>query len=129
MGATRRWTRWVDLGVGHSLGGSIGSWVHDAISPVDEVGRSVGRFVVRSRQWTRWVDRWVGSWRDLTGVGVRGAILSDWSSVCFGSPLLSLSFSLSLSLFAHLKLGPEMVCSENKSVKNFGVKAFFFTVK
>ena len=26
MGATRQWMRWVDLGVGHSLGGSISSW-------------------------------------------------------------------------------------------------------
>ena len=38
--------RWVDLGVGHSLGGSISSWVRGAIMLVDEVGRSVGGFVV-----------------------------------------------------------------------------------
>ena len=54
VGATRQWTRWVDLGVGHSLGGSISSWVRGAISSMDKVGRSVGGFVARSR---RCIDR------------------------------------------------------------------------
>ena len=67
MGATHQWTRWIDLGVGHSLGGSIDSWVRGVISPVDEVGRLVGGFAARSCRWTRWVDRWVGSWCDLAG--------------------------------------------------------------
>ena len=49
MGATRRWTRWVDLKV---------------------VGRS------RSGSHTGWVDRFVGSWRDL--VGGRGGSIGGW---------------------------------------------------
>ena len=44
VGATHRWTRWVDLKV---------------------VGRS------RSGSLTGWVDWFVGSWRDLTGAGVQ----------------------------------------------------------
>ena len=39
---------------------AISLWVRGVISPVDEMGRAVGGFVVRSRRWTRWVDRWVG---------------------------------------------------------------------
>ena len=39
---------WVRLAGGR--GGLIGSWVRGAISPVDEVGRSVGGFVAQSHQ-------------------------------------------------------------------------------
>ena len=44
------WRWWLNLGVGHSLGGSIGSRVCGVISPVDEVGRSLGGFMARSRR-------------------------------------------------------------------------------
>ena len=49
VGATRRWTRWVDLKV---------------------VGRS------RSGSLTGWVNRFVGSWRDLAGG--RGRLIGEW---------------------------------------------------
>ena len=49
MGATRQWTRWVDLKV---------------------VARS------RSGSLTRWVDQFMGSWRDLTGG--RGGSIGGW---------------------------------------------------
>ena len=45
--------------MGHSLGGSIDSWVRGAILSLDEVGRSVG-----------------GSWRNLTGG--RGGSIGGW---------------------------------------------------
>ena len=49
MGATRVWTRWVNLKVvGQSGSGSL----------------------------TGWVDRFVGSWRDLTGG--RGGSIGGW---------------------------------------------------
>ena len=60
------WRWWVDLGVGHSLGGSISSWVHGTISPVDEVGRSGGGFVARSHRcwgatcWCLDLCGWIG---------------------------------------------------------------------
>ena len=56
MGATRLWTRWVNLKV-------------------------VGQF--GSGSLTGWVDRFVGSWRDLTGAGVKlvDACLCDQKGV------------------------------------------------
>ena len=83
VGATRQWTRWVDLGVGHSLGGSISSWVRGAISSMDKVGRSVGGFVARSR---RCIDRC-------------GWINVEWAS------FFPLSLSLSLCVFDEFENG------------------------
>ena len=99
--------------------GSIGSWVRVAISPVDEVGRSVRGFVAisPSRGGDEDGDRFVGSWRDLAGgrgesinSWVRGAISpsrggdedGDLTGLISNSTAQSLSLSLSLSLFAHL---------------------------
>lgn len=63
MGATHRWTRWVDLRVlGQSRSGSltgwidrfVGSWVHGAISPMlgcdsPVLGCAIGEECVRER--------------------------------------------------------------------------------
>ena len=46
--------------------GSIGSWVCGAISPVEEVGRSVRGAISPLRGGDEDGDRFVGSWRDLT---------------------------------------------------------------
>ena len=65
--------------MGHSLGGSISSWVRGVISPVDEVGRSVGGFVALGLELgRRTVGRWIGARSVETH---RLACLALWSSV------------------------------------------------
>ena len=57
------WRWWVDLGVGHSLGGSIGSWVCGTISPVLGCDSSVLGCAIRAL---------IGAWMcDRRGVHVR----------------------------------------------------------
>ena len=58
----------------------------------------------------------------------------DWSSVCDGGSELGLwfvhRFSLSLSLsHTHMRLGLEMIWSENRNVKSFPSQSHLFTVK
>ena len=65
-GSIWRWQ--LNLGVGHSLGGSIGSWVRGAISLVDEVGQSMGGFVARSRRCWGETCRCLDVWLELPPV-------------------------------------------------------------
>ena len=77
-----------------------------------------------------WRSRWRHRW---TSSGTMGAILPVLGATrwCFWwiGLAFSLSLSLSLSLFAHLKLGPKMVWSENMNGNDFTGVLGYFTVK
>ena len=100
------WRWWVNLEVGHSLGGLISSWR-------DLAGGSIGGFV---------------AWSELSpvlGCAIGKECVWErmestvWERSEWGD-LFSLSLSLSLSLsFSLCASDPEMFCSENKNVNHF----------